>query len=163
MDAKFLSAYNEVALDNFVAVVKQNILFQTQVKFLEDQVKIIPGLQEKVGDFARIIEENSDLKNQLNNRNSIIQNSVNSDVEKNRLQTALNSQSKELAKLREDTAKQKEYITQLEEMLPNSKKKKLGIEIPEEETPVKVEVKKEETAIISNVTPLKVESAGGTF
>ena len=47
-------------------------------------------------------------------------------------------------------------------MLPNSKKKKLGIEIPEEETP-KVEVKKEETAVISNVTPLKVESAGGTF
>jgi predicted RNase H-like nuclease (RuvC/YqgF family) len=158
MDAKFLSAYNEVALDNFVAVVKQNILFQTQVKFLEDQVKIIPGLQEKVGDFARIIEENSDLKNQLNNRNSIIQNSVNSDVEKNRLQTALNSQSKELAKLREDTAKQKEYITQLEEMLPNSKKKKLGIDV----LPTKDEVKEDEPQI-KNDDVLKVESAGGSF
>jgi hypothetical protein len=48
-------------------------------------------------------------------------------------------------------------------MLPNSKKKKLGIEIPEEETPVKVEVKKEETAPIINATPLTFESAGGTF
>jgi len=56
----------------------------------------------------------------------------------------------------------KKYNLQLEEMLPNSKKKKLGIEIPEEETP-KIEAKKEETAVISNVTPLKVESAGGTF
>jgi hypothetical protein len=47
-------------------------------------------------------------------------------------------------------------------MLPNSKKKKLGIEIPEEETP-KVEVKKEQTAPIINATPLTFESAGGTF
>jgi hypothetical protein len=57
---------------------------------------------------------------------------------------------------------QKAYTTQLEEMLPNSKKKKLGIDIPEEETP-KVEVKKEETAQINNVTPLKIESTGGSF
>ena len=47
-------------------------------------------------------------------------------------------------------------------MLPNSKKKKLGIEIPEEDTP-KVEVKKEQTAPIINATSLTFESAGGTF
>ena len=46
-------------------------------------------------------------------------------------------------------------------MLPNSKKKKLGIEISEEDTP-KVEVKKEQT-VFNNVTPLTFESAGGTF
>ena len=55
----------------------------------------------------------------------------------------------------------KKYTIQLEEMLPNSKKKKLGIEIPEEETP-KVEVKKEQN-VFNNVTPLTFESAGGTF
>ena len=58
---------------------------------------------------------------------------------------------------------QKEYIKQLEDMLPNSKKKKLGIAIVEEEKPV-VEIEKEKpTPEIENVNLLKFESSGGTF
>jgi hypothetical protein len=48
-------------------------------------------------------------------------------------------------------AKKEKYVKQLENMLPNSKKKKLGIEVEETVTPK-----------LDNV-PLRVESAGGTF
>ena len=39
-DIKFLQHYNETAIDNFVAVVKQNILFQAQIAALS-LVKLI--------------------------------------------------------------------------------------------------------------------------
>ena len=186
-DANFINAYNEVILDNITAIMKQNFMFQTQMKFLEERVSKIPEMEQKLAsvesdksikqeEYSRLMNEKnnlanevSSLKNELEDKNRIIQNNVTSDNDKHRLQTAVNQQAGEIEKLKkriesmeEEIDSSKKYTTQLEEMLPNSKKKKLGIEIPEEETP-KVEVKKEETAPINNVTPLTFESAGGTF
>ena len=122
-----------------------------------------------LNDKNNLANEVSSLKHEIENKNSIIQNNVTTDNDKHRLQTAVNEQAGEIEKLKnriesmeKEIDSNKTYTTQLEEMLPNSKKKKLGIEIPEEETP-KVEVKKEQTAPINNVTPLTFESAGGTF
>ena len=186
-DANFINVYNEVILENLNAIMKQNFMFQTQMKFLEEKVSKIPEMEEKLAsvesdknnkqeEYNRLLSEKNNLanevsalKHEIENKNSIIQNNVTTDNDKHRLQTAVNQQSGEIEKLKnriesmeKEIDSQKIYTTQLEEMLPNSKKKKLGIEIPEEETP-KIEAKKEETAVISNVTPLKVESAGGTF
>ena len=186
-DANFINAYNEVILDNITAIMKQNFMFQTQMKFLEERVSKIPEMEQKLAsvesdksikqeEYSRLMNEKNNLanevgslKNELEDKNRIIQNNVTSDNDKHRLQTAVNKQAGEIEKLQnriesmeEEIDSSKKYTTQLEEMLPNSKKKKLGIEIPEEETP-KVEVKKEETAPINNVTPLTFESAGGTF
>jgi predicted RNase H-like nuclease (RuvC/YqgF family) len=108
------------------------------------------------------------LKNEIEDKNRIIQNNVTSDNDRHRLQTAVNQQAGEIENLKntiesmkKEVDSHKKYNLQLEEMLPNSKKKKLGIEIIEEDTP-KVEVKKEQT-VFNNVTPLTFESAGGTF
>jgi chromosome segregation ATPase len=186
-DANFINAYNEVILDNITAIMKQNFMFQTQMKFLEERVSKIPEMEQKLAsvesdksikqeEYSRLMNEKNNLanevgslKNELEDKNRIIQNNVTSDNDKHRLQTAVNQQAGEIEKLKkriesmeEEIDSSKKYTTQLEEMLPNSKKKKLGIEIPEEETP-KVEVKKEQTAPINNVTPLTFESAGGTF
>jgi len=186
-DANFINAYNEVILENLNAIMKQNFMFQTQIKFLEQRVNEIPEMEEKlnnvenekstkqndyeilVGERNRLSNEVGSLKNELEDKNRIIQNNVTSDNDKHRLQTAVNQQSGEIEKLKnriesmeKEIDSHKKYNLQLEEMLPNSKKKKLGIEIQEEETP-KVEVKKEQTAPINNVTPLTFESAGGTF
>jgi hypothetical protein len=35
MDTKFLLHFNEVAQENFIAVVKQNLVFQAQIKLLD--------------------------------------------------------------------------------------------------------------------------------
>jgi len=209
-DSNFINAYNEVILDNLNAIMKQNFMFQTQIKFLEQRVNELPEMEKKLADFEkiksseleqlqnsagnfekRLTETSNDfekkladkqndynrlmdqknslagevlsLKNEVEDKNRIIQNNVTSDNDKHRLQTAVNQQSGEIEKLKnriesmeKEIDLQKEYTTQLEEMLPNSKKKKLGIEIPEEDTP-KVEVKKEQTAPIINATPLTFE------
>ena len=215
-DANFINAYNEVILENLNAIMKQNFMFQTQIKFLEQRVNELPEMEKKLADseknksvelkqlqnstndfekklaetsndfekklsdkqneYNRLMDQKNNLagevlslKNEVEDKSRIIQNNVTTDNDKHRLQTAVNQQSGEIEKLKnriesmeKEIDSQKIYTTQLEEMLPNSKKKKLGIEIPEEDTP-KVEVKKEQTAPIINATSLTFESAGGTF
>jgi len=203
-DANFINAYNEVILENLNAIMKQNFMFQTQIKFLEQRVNDIPEMEKKLAnfekdksseleqlqnstgdfekklsdkqnDYNRLMDEKNNLagqvlslKNEVEDKNRVILNNITSDNDKHRLQTAVNQQSGEIEKLKnriesmeKEIDSHKKYNLQLEEMLPNSKKKKLGIEIPEEDTP-KVEVKKEQT-VFNNVTPLTFESAGGTF
>jgi DNA polymerase II large subunit len=174
MDGKFLDVYNEVILDNFNAVLKQNFMFQTQIKFAEEKVKEVGELEKKL---AALTSENSDanilreeiktLKETISQKDAIIQSSSNTDNERHRLQTAVNNQMKEIEGLKKtiDDLQQKQkdqqvYVTQLEEMLPNSKKKKLGIELPEEQKPIKEEpitLNKEDDNI------LKFASTGGSF
>tara|TARA_R110000868_G_scaffold13453_2_gene62795 strand:+ start:4504 stop:5094 length:591 start_codon:yes stop_codon:yes gene_type:complete len=196
MDGKFLSTYNEVILDNFNAVLKQNFMFQTQIKILEEQIKEKSELETKLAslsseknDIVELRAEIDGLKAELDNKNLAIQNLNNTDSERHRLQTAVNNQMKEieglksqvgslqngndsevqLVKTQKDSEikllkdKEKEqlnYIAQLEEMLPNSKKKKLGIEIPEEQKPT---IEESKTPAKEEVNILKFASSGGTF
>ena len=174
MDGKFLDVYNEVVLENFYAVLKQNFMFQTQLKFAEENTKKVGELEKKLATLASenadaniLREEIKALKETISQKDAIIQSSSNTDNERHRLQTAVNNQMKEVEGLKktiDDLQKQRkdqqEYVTQLEEMLPNSKKKKLGIEIPEEPKPIKEDLttlNKEDDNI------LKFASTGGTF
>jgi chromosome segregation ATPase len=207
MDGKFLSTYNEVILDNFDAVLKQNFIFQTQIKILEEQIKEKSELETKLAslsseknDIVELRTEIDGLKTELNNKNLAIQNLNNTDNERHRLQTAVNNQMKEIEGLKSQVGslqsdkesevqlvksqkdseinslrtqkdseigllknkekEQSEYIAQLEEMLPNSKKKKLGIEIPEEQ---KATTEESKTPVKEEVNILKFASNGGTF
>jgi seryl-tRNA synthetase len=177
-DANFLNVYNEVVLENFTAVLKQNFMFQTQIKFLDEKIKEIPALQEKGNSYDSVVREKNELQNKIvsltsevENKDTIIKNSSNSDADKHRLQTALNEQAKELEKLsnkvaniENDIADKNNYIKQLEDMLPNSKRKKLGLEIIESAKEEVEEVKStEKVSVKENNVVLKVESAGGTF
>ena len=175
MDGKFLDVYNEVILDNFNAVLKQNFMFQTQIKFAEEKVKEVGELEKKL---AVLTSENSDanilreeiktLKDTISQKEAIIQSSSNTDNERHRLQTAVNTQMKEIEGLKKtiDDLQQKQkdqqnHVNQLEEMLPSSKKKKLGIELPEEPKPIKEESKKPGIKEDDNI--LKFTSTGGSF
>jgi chromosome segregation ATPase len=207
MDGKFLSIYNEVILDNFDAVLKQNFMFQTQIKLLEEQIKEKSELETKLAslsseknDIVELRAEIDGLKTELDSKNLAIQNLNNTDNERHRLQTAVNNQMKEIEGLKSQVGslqsdkdsevlsvksqkdseidslrvqkdseigllknKEKEqldYIAQLEEMLPNSKKKKLGIEIPEEQ---KLTIEEPKTPAKEEINILKFASNGGTF
>ena len=177
-DANFINVYNEVVLENFTAVLKQNFMFQTQIKFLDEKVKEIPALQEKGNSYDSVVREKNELQNKIvsltsevENKDNIIKNTSNSDADKHRLQTALNEQARELAKLNDkvanienDIADKNHYIKQLEDMLPNSKRKKLGLEIIESAKEEVEEIKStEKVSVKENNVVLKVESAGGTF
>lgn len=176
-DANFINAYNEVILDNLNAIMKQNFMFQTQIKFLEERISVIPSLEEKGKLYDLVVNEKADLQNKIysltaenENKDDIIKKSSNSDADKHRLQTALNEQAKELEKLKERVKnfqknydEQKDYIKQLEEMLPNSKRKKLGLELIETSKEEAEGVKTTEKTPANNNDTLKVESSGGTF
>ena len=177
-DANFINAYNEVILDNLTAIMKQNFMFQTQMKFLEERVSTIPALEEKGKLYDSVVNEKSELQNKISsltseneNKDNIIKNTTNSDADKHRLQTALNEQAKELERLNnkiinveKDIDDKNYYIKQLEDMLPNSKRKKLGLDIIESAKEEVEEVKSTEKIVSKeNNVVLKVESAGGTF
>jgi predicted RNase H-like nuclease (RuvC/YqgF family) len=169
-DIKFLEKYNESALDNFVAVVKQNILFQAQISYLSEQNAQMNELKTQIADFepvkealVKLRDENIGLTQELNSKINIIEGANKSDAEKYRLQTSLNEQSREierlnngLSALQEQLKEQTEYIAKLEDMLPKTAKKKLGItqETIVEETPSEVTFDNEET---------KTLSKGGSF
>ena len=174
MDGKFLDVYNEVILENFNAVLKQNFMFQTQLKFAEEKAKEVGELEKKLAvltsenlDANLLREEIKTLNETISQKDAIIQSSSNTDNERHRLQTAVNTQMKEVESLKktigdlqQQQKDQQTYVTQLEEILPNSKKKKLGIEIPEEPKPVKEEpitLNKDDDNI------LKFTSTGGSF
>ena len=175
-DVRFLTHYNETVIENFISVVKQNLLFQAQIRGLEEQLKIIPELQKSAEQFEvlkveinRLKEDNVNLKNQLDSKVAIVENANKVDTERFRLQTAVNTQMKEITgykdtitNLQNQLKKETEYTKQLEEMLPKTAKKKLGIEIVEQIT--KEEVQKTESLPLNNTEEkIKVESSGGTF
>ena len=176
-DANFINAYNEVVLENFTAVLKQNFMFQTQIKFLEERVNTIPALEEKGNSYDSVVREKLELQNKIlsltsenENKDNIIKNTTNSDADKHRLQKASNEQAKELERLsnkvtdiENDIADKKYYIKQLEDMLPNSKRKKLGLEIEILKEEVKEVKSTEKVFVKEDDVILKVESAGGTF
>ena len=176
-DANFINVYNEVVLENFIAVLKQNFMFQTQIKFLEERVNTIPALEEKGNLYDSVVIEKVELQNKISsltseieNKDNIIKNTTNSDIDKHRLQKALNEQAKELEKLsnkvsdvENDIADKKYYIKQLEDMLPNSKRKKLGLEIESIKEEVEEVKSTEKVSVKEDDVILKVESSGGTF
>jgi predicted RNase H-like nuclease (RuvC/YqgF family) len=169
-DIKFLEKYNESAIDNFVAVVKQNILFQAQVAYLSEQLAHTEELRKQIAEFepvkealVKLRDDNINLTNELNSKVTIIESANKSDAEKYRLQTSLNEQSREIERLttatvslQEQVKEQTEYIAKLEEMLPKSAKKKLGIT---QEQNIE-ETIQEESVDNENVKTL---SSGGSF
>jgi chromosome segregation ATPase len=150
-------------------------MFQTQLKFAEEKAKEVGELEKKL---AALTSENSDanilreeiktLKDTISQKEAIIQSSTNADNERHRLQTAVNTQMKEIEGLKKtiDDLQQKQkdqqiQVTQAEEMLPSSKKKKISIELPEEQKAVKEESKKPVIKEDDNI--LKFASTGGSF
>ena len=115
-DIKFLQFYNEIAQDNFVSIAKQNLLFQTQIRILNEQLKVIPELEEYKNRLIKVLEENTEMKNKLDSDEI----KSKQDVERHRLQTELNNEmlknkeSRDLIDLLTNTVnKQKEYIKQM--------------------------------------------------
>jgi succinate dehydrogenase/fumarate reductase flavoprotein subunit len=119
MSVEFSNAYQEILLDNLVSIIKQNFIFQTQIKLTENLANEKQELQKKYDSL-------------VNERN--VQNFSNSD-EKNRIQQALNESMKKtsnLAKenevLKEEVENLKKHVAKLEENIPITKLKKINNE-----------------------------------
>ena len=135
MSVEFTNAYQEVLLDNLVSIIKQNFVFQTQLKLAENSGKAKEELQVKYDELANIHEV---LKGQLGN---VEKNKAKLDAtssvheEKSRLQSALNDTMKKYAALEKQIEQMeaevqglKIYIDKLENIATPSKLKKLNPE-----------------------------------
>jgi DNA repair ATPase RecN len=143
MDVNLQNVYAEVLLDNFVAVIKQNIMFQAQLEVLTKNASDSEKLKSEIYELKRA---NNDLQQKVNNLSGMkLDNDSfnNLKQEKDRLQSAVNDYMRQIKKLNEDLLKVKsgssdtliknatqieelnKYIQKLEMVVPANKLKKV--------------------------------------
>lgn len=146
-DLNFLNQYTEVILDNVSSIIKQNFVFQTQLKIAENKIaqlddakKTVDALTVQNRELQTKVTELSNLTSSYKNVSddkSRLQVSLNETSQvKNQLQSQINDMQQELTRLRAqstelDTLKKENAVY----------KKKLGLDEP------KVSVKKQEKVI----------------
>ena len=136
MSVEFSNAYQEILLDNLVSIIKQNFIFQTQLKIAEESGKAKTEIQAKYDELIRAHEALKEFKAKADVNNSAHE-------EKSRLQSALNDTMKKVTKLEKDLAEKdteiaslNQYIEKLESIATPSKLKKLNPEKFVDEKPV---------------------------
>ena len=154
MSVEFSNAYQEILLDNLVAIIKQNFVFQTQLKLAEDSGKATAEIQAKYNELLQAYEAVKDLKTKVDVNASAHE-------DKSRLQGALNDSMKQNTTLQKqleekntEIAGLNEYIEKLESIATPSKLKKLNPEKFTEENIVEQPV--------SNLFAIKVND-GSSF
>ena len=133
---KFATAYQEVLLDNVNEIIKQNFIFQAQLKLLQNVIAEKNGELEKYGHVvANMQEEREQLSKKLLEDTS--------KKTENRLQMALNESMKDAAKMKDliETTRNaliaeskannsnRILIEELEKLVPKTKLKKIKEEI----------------------------------
>jgi predicted RNase H-like nuclease (RuvC/YqgF family) len=154
MSVEFSNAYQEILLDNLVAIIKQNFVFQTQLKLAENSGKATAEIQAKYNELIQAYEAVKDLKTKVDVNASAHE-------DKSRLQSALNDSMKHTTTLQKqleekntEIASLNEYIEKLESIATPSKLKKLNPEKFTEENIVEQPV--------SNLFAIKVND-GSSF
>lgn len=158
MSVEFSNTYQEILLENLMSIIKQNFMFQTQLKMVEEtgtqkaelEAKLAEA-QSKYNSIRPLVEEIEAYKQRALQNTSAHQ-------EKDRIQIALNEYMRKHAELQavigerdDEIAKLKVYIDKLEQAVPVSKLKKINpdkkfeepapVIIPEEPPIVKQVVK----------------------
>jgi wobble nucleotide-excising tRNase len=133
MNVDFSNAYQEILFDNLISIIKQNFIFQTQIKLAEDKGKqkeeVEAKYNELIGKFNSV---QGDLQ-QIESYKSKASQNLGAHEEKTRIQQALNDTMKKLSGFEKEVQNKqkeiddlKEYIAKLEEIAPHSKLKKIN-------------------------------------
>lgn len=140
-DINFVQKYNAILLDNFDAVLKQNLLFQTKIGILEEQVAKLEDVEKLKHQINILIKDNTDLRNDLTFKQDEMNANLKDSAELHRLQAALNKQAKELGVLQKSDKEQKAKIKELEKLVPKVKKLLPQVEPKIEIDPIQKEEK----------------------
>jgi chromosome segregation ATPase len=153
MSVEFSNAYQEILLDNVTAIIKQNFIFQTQLKLAEKVSKEKEEIIKKAEELTFEYEKLKNNSKELEIYKSKAEQNKSAHEEKSRIQLALNEEMKKNSSLKNDlqnvnkenenlkkelsnleSNKNKEvdelklYIQKLEELIPATKLKKLNSE-----------------------------------
>jgi predicted RNase H-like nuclease (RuvC/YqgF family) len=167
MDVRLQNAYVEVLLDNFVSVIKQNIMFQAQLEVMNKNVNEADETKRKIAELSasnielqklvdNLTGENNTLKTNVDNSQLHVATANSIREEKARLQAAVNDYMKQnktlttdLAKFKSEVEEQNKYIAKLEELVPLNKLRKLR----------KVDI----TEFVEKAPEIDNVKSGGTF
>ena len=151
MSVEFSNTYQEILLDNLVSIIKQNFIFQTQLKLAEGGNKDKAELQEK---YDTLFSQYESLKSQTPELEALrlrVNTNAGAHEEKSRIQSALNDEMKksvelkrqlevkssELAGKTQEIVDLRNQILKLESLIPVSKPKKSNsVFDPIESTPL---------------------------
>ena len=151
MSVEFSNTYQEILLDNLVSIIKQNFIFQTQLKLAENGNKDKSELQEK---YDTLFSQYESLKSQTPELEALrlrVDTNAGAHEEKSRIQSALNDEMKksvdlkgqlevkssELAEKTQEVVDLRNQILKLESLIPVSKlKKSNSVFDPIESTPL---------------------------
>ena len=138
MSVEFSNTYQEILLDNLISIIKQNFIFQTQLKLAENGNKDKTELQEK---YDTLFSQYESLKSQTPELEALrlrVDTNAGAHEEKSRIQSALNDEmrknvelkgqlevkSSELAGKTQEIVDLKNQILKLESSIPTPKLKK---------------------------------------
>ncbi len=157
MDVNYVTAYQEVLLENLDAILKQNFQFQTRLKLYEMDSNKQAELQAKFNELSANYQEAVNKLDEFKSSSQVYKvQAESSDAivqEKNRIQSALNDAMREITVLNQSIQTKDREISDLKDIIAKPK---------EEEKPKKVAVKKvedkpEETKI-ENLAKPKIDS-----
>ena len=132
MDIKLQNAYVKVVLDNFMEVVKQNLLFQAQLEIMKSDLVDKETLQRQVQELSEINEQ---IKSNVTVQNN------NQTQEQKRLQTAVNEYMKKNKSLEDELVKVKSELAEKNKYIKKTEKQKVEKKEEVPATPEKVEEK----------------------
>ena len=151
MSVEFSNTYQEILLDNLISIIKQNFIFQTQLKLAENGNKDKTELQEKYDTLSSQYESLKSQTPELEALKLRVDTNAGAHEEKSRIQSALNDEmrksvelkgqlevkSSELAKQHQEIVDLKNQILKLESSIPTPKlKKSNSVFDPIESTPL---------------------------
>lgn len=166
MIADFTNIYQEILLDNLVAIIKQNFAFQTQIKLSEnvgqrnvELEKQVQQLQDETNQLE-IYKNKAEQNNSAHEEKSRIQVALNNELQKSSLyKQEIDKKNAEIIKLSGEIKVVKDELETLKGLVPASKLKK----VPK---PVET-VTKEEPKIQKFIEPINMKlskfESGGTF
>ena len=142
MSVEFSNTYQDILLDNLVSIIKQNFIFQTQLKLAENTGKDKTELQNN---YDILNGENVSLRQQLSELERLrsrVESNDSAHEEKSRIQTALNDELKRSADLKRtleerdgEISNLKEQILKLESLPPLKPKKVNPVIVPDTDEP----------------------------
>ena len=114
MSVEFSNAYQEILLENLVAVIKQNFIFQTQLKLTEASGNEKNDLQERLNTLQNEFDTMSTQARDVEIYKSRAEQNSSAHEEKSRIQTALNDTMAENARLKNQVEANQNEIRELQ-------------------------------------------------
>lgn len=113
MSVEFSNAYQEILLENLMAVIKQNFVFQTQLKLTENSGNEKNDLQERLNALQSKFDTISNQAKDVEVYKSRAEQNSSAHEEKSRIQTALNDTMAENARLKNQVEANQNEIREL--------------------------------------------------